>query len=239
MQSQGDTENRVAALIPAFNEEKYIGSIIRGAITNSDLVIVCNDGSNDKTGEIAEKSGAIVVEHFTNKGYGASIQTLIQTAKLYNVDYAVTIDADGQHNPDDIPNLIEKLVETGCDIAIGSRFAEGDAQEIPWWRAMGVKLINRLTINGGLHVSDTQSGFRAYTKHALRSLVLIENGMGISTEILIKAGEKKLRICEVPIKVAYNGDTSTYGPLRHGLSVIFSTVKYLSINKRARVIRST
>jgi len=115
---------------------------------------------------------------------------------------------------------------------IGSRFIEEEGQEIPGWRAGGVKLINRLMDNGGnLKVSDSQSGFRAYTRNALERLNVTEDGMGASTEILLKAQENGLKICEVPIKIQYHEDSSTHNPIVHAISVILSTVKHLSINK--------
>jgi len=222
---------KISALIPAFNESMKIESIVQESSRYVDDVIVCDDGSADNTGEIAEKSGARVIKHNFNRGYGAAIQSLFREALDSDADIFVTLDSDGQHKPQDISNLVTHLIQSECDIAIGSRFIGDEKQEIPDWRAQGIKTINRLVNTSGAGITDSQSGFRAYTRKALEVLTLTDNGMGVSTEILVKAMEHNLKICEVPVEILYPDGSSKQNPLLHGVSVVLSTVKYLSINR--------
>ncbi len=194
-----------------------------------DQVIVCDDGSNDYTAAIAEALGAFVIRHKENYGYGASLLSLFREAQRINADVIVTLDSDGQHDADEIPLLLEKLTDD-IDLVIGSRFVDGAGSEAPAWRRIGIKVINKFTQNGSVKTSDSQSGFRAYNKSALNALTLTENGMGISTEILLKAGELGLRVAEVPIHVEYGGNTSTHNPLAHGFDVVLNTFKHISLH---------
>jgi len=216
--------------IPAFNEEKNIGPVVVEALRRSDLVLVCDDGSTDLTGEIAGRLGARVLRHERNMGYGESIATLFREARRLGAEVLVTIDGDGQHDPREIPLLVDGLRSGGADISVGSRFLNG-GDSTPGWRRLGIRLINGLVSNGGLKVSDSQSGFRAYGRRALELLELTDPGMGVSTEILVKARERGLRVAEVPIHVSYGKDSSTQNPLVHGLDVVVGTVKYLSTRR--------
>jgi glycosyltransferase involved in cell wall biosynthesis len=217
--------------LPAFNEEKNIAVTIAKLQKLSYSIIVCNDGSSDMTGTIAEKMGTIVVNHQKNLGYGAAIRTLFIKAKELDVDVLVTFDADGQHRIEDIQNVI-KPIETGeADIVIGSRFLnKGDDVNIPRYRKVGIKAITNVTnVSMDFKISDSQSGFRAYNKKVLKEIIPAEYGMGVSTEILIKANKSSFRFKEIPITILYEGDTSTHNPVSHGASVILSTMKFISI----------
>ena len=217
--------------IPAYNEEKNIASIIVKLKKIANTIIICDDGSTDATAEIAKELGAIVISHSKNQGYGAAIKTIFLEAKNEQVDVLITFDADGQHQIKDISKVLEPINLGNADVVIGSRFLD-DKTKIPTYRKIGVKIITQLTnITTGSNITDSQSGFRAYNKLALEKIIPTESGMGISTEILIKAQEKKLRITEVPIKILYEGDTSTHNPISHGSSVIFSTLKYVAIER--------
>ena len=217
--------------IPAYNEEKNIASIIVKLKKIANTIIICDDGSTDATAEIAKELGAMVISHSKNQGYGAAIKTIFLEAKNKQVDVLITFDADGQHQIKDISKVLEPINLGNADVVIGSRFLD-DKTKIPTYRKIGVKLITQLTnITTGSNITDSQSGFRAYNKPALEKIIPTESGMGISTEILIKAQEKKLRITEVPIKILYEGNTSTHNPISHGTSVIFSTLKYVAIER--------
>ena len=215
--------------IPAFNEEKHLPQILRELkeITNS--IIVCDDGSTDNTSIIAKKFGAEVIKHKKNLGYGSAIKSIFQVASEINSDILVTFDADGQHRIEDINKVIQPIKDEEADIVIGSRFLNNN-NDVPGYRKIGIKLITQVT-NASIkkHFTDSQSGFRAYKKQVLDNIVLTEQGMGISTEILIKATEKKFRITEIPIKILYEGNTSTHNPVSHGTSVLISTIKFTSI----------
>ena len=216
--------------IPAYNEEKNIGALILKLRKITDHIIVCNDGSSDMTGEIAEKLGAIVVNHSKNLGYGAGIRSIFIKAREIDSDILVTFDADGQHRVEDIQRVIEPIIKNESDIVIGSRFLKEKDSKVPEYRKLGIKVITKLT-NASINESltDSQSGFRAYNKKVLRDITPSDLGMGVSTEILIKASKKEFKIVEVPIVILYEGNTSTHNPVSHGASVLLSTIKYTSI----------
>lgn len=219
---------KVAAAIPALNEEASIAKVIVGLKKIVDDVLVCDDGSRDETGEIARELGAVVVTHERNNGYGAAITTLFDLAKKMKADVLVTIDGDGQHDPLDIPALLEPIVSGTADIVIGSRTLDtGDST--PRYRKLGITVIGKtMNIFSSRTIIDTQSGFRAYSARALSLVVPSEMGMGASVEILTKAREKGLSITEVPIRVKYQGRAAR-NPLYHGLDVILALVKHVSI----------
>ena len=216
--------------IPAFNEEKNIASIITKLMNITDSIIVCNDGSSDLTSEIAEKMGVEVINHEKNLGYGAAIRSIFLKAKELDGDILVTFDADGQHRIEDIENVTAPIINQEAELVIGSRFLDDSEKEVPQYRKVGIKVITKIT-NASIKekLTDSQSGFRAYSKKVVDELNPSELGMGISTEILIKASSKNFKILEVPIKILYSGDTSTHNPISHGSSVILSTIKYTSI----------
>ena len=216
--------------IPAFNEEKNIAVLIIQLKKIADKIIVCNDGSTDLTSKIAEGLGATVINHAKNLGYGAAIRSIFLKSKDLGGDILVTFDADGQHRIEDINRVINPIINGESDLVIGSRFLDESAKEVPQYRKAGIKLITKIT-NATIkkQLTDSQSGFRAYSKKVLNELNPSELGMGISTEILIKASAKNFRISEVPIKITYDGNTSTHNPISHGSSVLLSTIKFTSI----------
>ena len=219
----------IVALIPAYNEERTIAKVVLKTKKYVDKVIVCDDGSTDMTGEIARALGAEVIRHERNMGYGAALISLFKHARELNPDVVVTLDADGQHNPEDIPRLVEPILRGDADIVIGSRFLGGT--EMPKYREIGVKAITRLVRMAGYEeLTDAQSGFRAYSRRALQLIHPTEQGMGISTEILVKANEEKLKILEVPVKIEYSVERpSKRNPIYHAIVVVLSTVKFMSM----------
>ncbi len=216
--------------IPAFNEEKSIAKVIVEAKQYADRVLVCDDGSSDATGEIARSLGAEVAVHGRNLGYGASLGTLFHMMRRGEGDVMVTIDADGQHHPADIPKVAKPVIDGEAEISIGSRYLQNGGGQVPGYRQFGIKTITRLTNASYLsRLTDAQSGFRAYSRRAVDLIVPSEMGMGASTELISKATEAGLKISEVPVDISYGKDTSTHNPLFHGLDVILSIVKHLSI----------
>jgi len=215
--------------IPAFNEEENIAKIITNLKKVTDSIIVCDDGSSDMTSEIAEGLGATVIKHEKNKGYGAAINSIFKKCNEDNVDVLVTFDADGQHRVEDLEPLLKPIIDNQSDIVIGSRFLD-EKSDIPNYRKVGIKIITQVT-NASIKqkLTDSQSGLRAYNKKVLQSINPSDTGMGISTEILIKASNKGFKITEVPIKILYGGNTSTHNPISHGTSVLISTIKFTSI----------
>jgi glycosyltransferase involved in cell wall biosynthesis len=217
--------------IPAFNEEKTIAKVVLESQKCADKVVVCDDGSSDLTGEIALRLGAEVVRHETKLGYGAAIQALFNRARELGADVLVTLDGDGQHDPRDIPNVVEPIKNGAADVTVGSRFIDKHLSSVmPWYRRAGIKFISGLVAraNNTKHgVKDSQSGFRAYSSKCLDKLVIIENGMGASAEILINARKQGLRIKEVAASCNYSNDVRNHvhNPVRHGASVIQSILK--------------
>ena len=217
--------------LPAFNEEKKIGPIIEKLKEKYEHVLVCDDGSSDMTSTIASTMGATVVKHKKNLGYGSAIKTIFNEAKKIDGDVLVTFDADGQHQISEIDSMLKPIFENKVDIVIGSRFL-GKSKELPKYRKIGIKTITGLTnIMTGSKITDSQSGFRAYSKKMLNEISLIESGMGISTEILIKSMKKNMRITEVPITIDYENNKHSKEPISHGTSVIISTVKHVAIER--------
>ena len=217
--------------IPAYNEEKNIALIITKLKKITDSIIVCDDGSSDLTGEIARELGAVVISHPKNMGYGAAIRSLFLKAKELDLDGLITMDADGQHRIEDINSVFGPINDEVADIVIGSRFLDKKSEEMPNYRKVGIKIITKVTnLSIKEKLTDSQSGFRAYSKKALQKVIPSDVGMGVSTEILIKASNLELKVAEVPIKVHYDVDTSTHNPVSHGTSVILSTIKFTSIH---------
>lgn len=220
----------LVACIPAYNVEKTIGRLVIQAQKHVDKVIVCDDGSKDTTAEIAERLGAIVVVHKRNLGYGAAISSLFRESRKLKADVVVTLDGDGQHDPNAIPFLIKPIVRGRADVIIGSRLLV-DKPTIPAYRRLGIGIITALQkINSKHSLTDAQSGLRAYNRKALDLLEPFEYGMGASAEILMKAYENRLIVKEVPIKAEYNVENpSTHNPVYQALDVITSIIKYNSI----------
>ena len=225
----------IVAGIPAYNEEKTIAKVVLQAQEYVDLVVICDDGSTDMTAKIAERLGAEVLSHEKNLGYGAAIQSLFRRARELNANVLVTLDGDGQHDPSEIPVLLKPVLKDDVDIAIGSRFLERKQKsEVPAVRRWGIRAITKLTgiaMNGA--ITDAQHGFRAYGSKALEGLSLLENGMGVSVEVLLKANRMGLRVAEVPVNCNYLGleKTSRHDLLSHGAGVI-SCILRLVMEKR-------
>jgi len=215
--------------IPAFNEEKTIGKIVEKSLQYADKVIVCNDGSTDKTEEKAKEKGAVIINHKKNLGYGAALISLFEEARKQNAEIMITLDGDGQHNPEQIPTLISALTENNVDVVIGSRFLDNNTNS-SGYRKTGIKIITSASNFGtNFKVSDSQSGFRVYSKNAIDAIHPTEEGMSISTEILLKASNKGLSVAEVPITISYKGETSTHKPVPQGISVLMNTLKFISV----------
>jgi glycosyltransferase involved in cell wall biosynthesis len=222
--------------IPAFNEENTIARVIASAKKHADVVVVCDDGSSDRTQEIAEQLGAVVVCHECNLGYGAALQSLFEKARELNADVLVTLDSDGQHEASEIPLFVKPIEEGVADVVYGSRFLDKNGtSDMPLYRKMGIKVITKLSNSSGKHiVSDAQSGFRAYSRQALERLSFKENGMSASLELLRAVEKSELNVCEVPISCKYNlrgVNTSTENPITHGIGLIMSIFR-LAVEKR-------
>jgi glycosyltransferase involved in cell wall biosynthesis len=224
---------RIIVCIPAHNESNTIGEVVRKAMNYATEVIVYDDGSTDNTYDIAKAAGADnIIRSPVNNGYGVAIRTLFQAAREKNADIMVTIDSDGQHSPDQIPDIVKPILEEGLDVVIGSRFLSSqDAHKVPRYRSLGIKTITKLAQSASYNnITDSQNGFRAYSKSALLKLNLFENGMPVSSEILLNARHKNLLIKEVPITVRYDVEgPSSQNPLLHGAGLLFTLMQFVSL----------
>jgi glycosyltransferase involved in cell wall biosynthesis len=223
----------IIACIPAYNEEATIAKVIIQAKKYADKVIVCDDGSSDYTGEIAERLGAEVIRHERNMGKGAAFRSLFKRARELDADVMVTLDADGQHDARDIPRVVKPILEGEADVVVGSRYV-GEAlaaEGIPPRRRLGLKFIGGFVKRlGKLPVRDTQSGFRAYGPRAISTLLPAEMDMSVDSEVLMRAYEQGLRLMEVPISISYAvPKASKYASLYHGLQVLSGAIKFASI----------
>ena len=216
---------KIVAAIPCYNTERSIGDIVTRAKKHVDQVIVVNDGSSDNTGEVAQAAGASVIKHQLRGGAGAATQTGFEVARRSNADVLVTVDGDGQHNPEEIPLFITPILKGEADLVIGSRFLNRPT-DVPRYRKFGIGIITFLLNFGSrVKVSDSQSCFRAYSKKALQFLNITENGFGFSVQLLIQARRKGLAIAEVPVSCSYNSDSHSLNPLIHGLGVALNVVR--------------
>jgi glycosyltransferase involved in cell wall biosynthesis len=221
---------KVIVAVPAFNEEVSIGSIVLSSLKNADKVVVIDDGSSDNTSEIAHMASAEVISHKKNEGKGSSIKDAFEYAKKDNADILVLIDGDGQHNPDEIPKLLDPIKKGETDIINGSRYINGNGHNTPKYRRVGQEVLNLMTNAGtNVRITDSQSGFRAFSKRTFDSFTFHEHGMAIESEMLIDAANANLKIKEVPISVRYDiGNCSTYDPVSHGLSVLWKVTILIS-----------
>ena len=217
---------KIVAAMPAYNEERYIGTLVLQAKQFVDQVIVIDDGSTDNTSEIARLAGAILYRNTTREGKGAAIQKILTEIRKTMPDVLVLLDADSQHNPHEIPNIIKPILG-GSDLVIGSREAQAD--KTPFYRRIGQKILLRsVSTISKQKLTDSESGFRALSSKAISEIHLTENGFAVESEMLAKATEKGLKIAEVPISNIYTRDGSTLHPVVHGLEVLIRIMAMIS-----------
>ncbi|USZ69779.1 glycosyltransferase family 2 protein (plasmid) [Halorussus salilacus] len=223
-----DTDERldgahVVVGIPAYNEESGIGSTVLGVKRYADDVVVVDDGSTDRTPELAEQADVTVIRHERNRGKGAAVRTLFEYVQRFDCDALVLLDADGQHDPADIPALAAPVVGDEADMVIGSRYLDPeDADETPVYRRVGQVVLDFCTTRvTGADLTDTQSGFRAFSPEALERLTLTTDGMGVESEMIDSATNQGMTITERAIDARYeNLEGQTYNPIKHGLTVM-------------------
>jgi glycosyltransferase involved in cell wall biosynthesis len=220
----------IAAILPAFNEEVSIGSMVLRARRYADRVIVVDDGSRDKTAEVAEQAGAEVIQHPENRGKGAALKTGFES--LNGEKIVVTMDTDGQHNPSDIPKLVEPILKGEADMVNGSRYINGDKKDTPLYRRLGqIMLDNATRLDSGLNITDSQSGFRAFAASTKGVFRFKQSGLAIESEMLADAANAGLRIKEVEIGVRYDVDGSSENPISHGVKVLVKILQDMELNR--------
>jgi glycosyltransferase involved in cell wall biosynthesis len=218
---------KIIVAIPAYNEAQFIGDIITRAKKYADEIIVVDDGSTDATSKVARAAGAEVIRHRKNRGAGAATQTAFKAAKRKHADIVVTIDGDGQHNPDEIPRLLAPILKGKADLVIGSRFLRPTLQQMPRYRKFGIDVITFLyNLGSKLKVSDSQCCFRAQNRRLMEAVNITERGFSFSVQVLIQARKMGFTIKEVPVACIYHPQGSSLNPVAHGLGVALSVIKH-------------
>lgn len=204
------------AVIPAYNEEAHIAGVVRGvsAMIPSEAVLVVDDGSADGTAATAAGAGAGVLRNPVNLGKGASLVAgFARLLERDGIEGIFTVDADGQHDPAEMPAFIEVFQGIPADLVIGSRM--GDTRDMPWIRRMTNRLTSSvISSRAGRRIDDTQSGYRLIRSSLLRSLTLTTSRYDTESEILIRAARSGAVIASVPIRTIYGNEQSAIDPLR-------------------------
>jgi glycosyltransferase involved in cell wall biosynthesis len=210
----------VVAVIPAYNEERFIGSVVLQTRKYVDAVVVVDDGSCDRTAEVAEYAGACVLRHEVNRGKSAAMNTALGELRKMPVRLAVFIDGDGQHYPEDIPVVVKPILAGEADLVVGSRFLQRKS-DIPGWRIFGQHSLTLATnILSGLPLTDSQSGFRAFSRLAMERMQFSQQGgFTVESEMQFLARELNLKIVEVPIGVVY-AEGPKRNPVKHGMQIV-------------------
>lgn len=221
----------ITAIIPAYNEEKTIGSVVLGTLQHTSRVIVVDDGSTDQTGEISKLAGAELLVHPTNQGKGAALKTGFEAAG--DAEVIVTLDSDGQHETSQIPKLIEPIINDEADMVNGSRYLNRKDDKTPAYRRVGQNVLDAATnISGDLKITDSQSGFRAFAGHTIPVFGFHSTGYTIESEMLIDAAKAGLRIKEVEINAVYGEDSHhKANPVKHGVSVLLRIIRDMEYNR--------
>lgn len=220
------------AIIPAFNEEISIGSIVIKTKKYADYVIVIDDGSTDNTARIAKSAGGEVIRHPKNMGKREALKTGFHTVRQKGTNIIVIIDADGYYNPDEIPQIVAPIASGDADMVIGSRCLKGNNINIPFYRRIEQKVLDLATnMNREIHITDVQSGFRAFDIDIVETFRFEQNGFSIESEMLAEAMSAGLKIKEVCIGVRYDVDGSTENPIKHRLKVLVNILQNMDYRR--------
>lgn len=220
---------KIVVAIPCLNEERNIGSLVLQAKRYATEVIVVDDGSVDATAEIAEAAGAIVVRHQSNQGKGAALNSAFGIALGHDADVLVLMDGDGQHRAAEIPSVAGPILVGDADISVGSRHLQ--AGGIPSVRRVGQTMITTATnVGSGVNLTDSQSGFRAFSRRALESLTFSARGFAVESEMQFLALDRDLRVIEVPIEAVYV-DPPKRNVFRHGLVVLDGLLRLVGMHR--------
>ncbi len=208
---------KILALICAYNEEKHIREVIEGTKKHVNTVLVVDDCSTDRTSEEVKKTDALYIRHDKNKGKGGALRTGFSYFIENQYDAIVTIDGDGQHDPEEIPALIEALLS--YDIIIGTRSKLGTGMPL-------IRIFTNFTcslivsILAFTWIKDTQSGYRVIKQQVLTNMPLVSNRFNLESELLIRAGRRRYKIGAVPVKTIYGDEKSKMNPIKDPLRFV-------------------
>ncbi len=221
---------KICAVIPAYNEARAIRAVVGAAVDNADAVVVVDDGSSDGTGQAAEAAGALVITHEVNLGKGQALATGIAWAVENGFDAAVTLDADGQHDPSQIPRFVDRFRTTGADIVLGTRMY--NRGNMPLVRAL-TNLVTSIVISciAGQRITDSQSGYRLLKCATVGALPVTGARFDAESEILVKAARAGLTIREVPISAIYRGEASSINAFRDTCRFIFLALRLIFLRR--------
>ena len=219
--------HRIVAVVPAYNEERFIGSVVLKARQYADVVVVVDDGSLDATGKIAKAAGAVVVQHPHNQGKGIALRTGFYRARELGPDVVVVLDADGQHLPEEMECVAAPVLRGQADIVVGSRYLDKKSR-VPFHRVVGHLVFNFVTNQAsGVPLTDSQSGFRAFSPMAVSALSSFHSdGFSVESEMQFQAREHSLRVTEVPITIHYH-DKPKRSVVMHGLMVLNGILRFI------------
>lgn len=217
---------RAIVVIPALNAEPSIDAVVRGCKAVNDDVLVVDDGSADRTAGVAREAGAQVVSHSTNRGKGAALKTGFAYALQHGFDAVVTLDADGQHLPAEIPRFFAAHTVTGADLIIGGR-AHLFAQMLPRRRFANRFSAWSIAYASKTNVTDSQSGFRFYSANLLRAVRLRSEGFDLESEVIVRAGCGGYKVMTIPINLGFvdGQSTSHYRPLKDTARIFWTVFR--------------
>jgi len=216
------------AVIPAFDCEATVEEVVRGALAHLGRVVVVDDGSRDATGRVAAEAGADVERLPENRGKGFALRRGLELALAGGPDAVALLDADGQHDPADLPAFLERWDDASAprpDLLIGARLH--DRSVIPaaryWTNYIGSRILSRMT---GLELEDSQSGYRLLAAPLARRLGLVSDGYAIESEMLLKAARLGARVEHVRARTIYNGSGSHFQPIRDTVRISVASIYF-------------
>lgn len=230
--AKGRVLQNVTVVLPAYNEEVSIGSLVLLIRLYADNVFVVDDCSSDRTAEIAKNAGADVIVHTSNKGKGTALETGFKAAVDLGADIIVTMDSGGQHNPADIPRLVAPIIKGSADMVNGNPYLYSLSKNTSIYRRVGQTILDRFTnMDSGFMIRDSQSCFRAFAVSKTGILRFNVQGMSVESKTPAEEGKSGIRIKEVEIGAFHDFEGSVRDPIKYILGALKTIVKDIEVNK--------